>query len=82
MESTLGGLVSDRPHQALPRAVVKTVLYRVMMVCITVLVAYLVVDDAAAALSIGFVTNVVKTATYYGYERLWDRVAWGIADTR
>jgi uncharacterized membrane protein len=78
MESTLGGLVSDRPHQALSRAVVKTVLYRVMMVCITVLVAYLVVGDAAAALSIGFVTNVVKTATYYGYERLWDRIAWGV----
>jgi uncharacterized membrane protein len=74
----LDGLVSDRPHQALSRAVVKTLCYRVVMVCITVVVAYLVVGDASAALSIGFVSNLLKTATYYGYERLWDRVAWGV----
>jgi len=28
--------------------------------------------------SIGFVANLVKTVTYYGYERLWDRIAWGV----
>lgn len=78
MSLALDGLVSDRPHQALSRAVVKTLLYRVVMVCITVVVAYLVVGDVSAALSIGFVSNLLKTATYYGYERLWDRIAWGV----
>ncbi|PSQ52046.1 hypothetical protein BRD20_08625 [Halobacteriales archaeon SW_8_65_20] len=43
----------------------------------SVIVAYLVVGDVADALSIGLVTNLVKTLTYYGYERLWDRIAWG-----
>ena len=78
MRSTLGKLVTRRPHQALSRAVVKTLCYRAVMVCITVLVAYVVVGDVSSALSIGLVTNVVKTATYYGYERLWDHIAWGV----
>lgn len=78
MGGLLDGLVSDRPHQALSRAVVKTALYRVVMVCVSVAVAYLVVGDVSAALSIGLVTNAVKTATYYSYERLWDRIAWGV----
>lgn len=78
MPSALDGLVSDRPHQAVPRAVVKTALYRLLMICISVVVAYAVVGDVSAALSIGLATNVVKTGTYYGYERLWDRIAWGV----
>jgi len=69
-----------RPLQARRRAVAKTVCYRLVMVLVSVGVAYAVVGDAAAALSIGLATNLVKTATYYGYERLWDRIAWGRTD--
>lgn len=60
------------------RALVKTLLYRALMIVITVVVAYAVTKDTAAALSIGLVSNAVKTGTYYGYERLWDRIAWGV----
>lgn len=60
------------------RAVVKTLCYRALMVTITVLVAWLVVGDVGQAASIGLVTNGVKTLTYYGYERLWDHVSWGV----
>ncbi|MFC7177088.1 DUF2061 domain-containing protein [Halosegnis marinus] len=66
------------PLQDRKRAVVKTACYRVVMVLVSVTVAYLVVGDATDALSIGLLTNVVKTLTYYGYERLWDRIAWGV----
>jgi uncharacterized membrane protein len=66
------------PLQARRRAIVKTAGYRLLMLVITVLVAYLVVGDAGEALSIGLVANVVKTLTYYSYERLWDRIAWGV----
>ncbi|QAU11942.1 DUF2061 domain-containing protein [Halorubrum sp. BOL3-1] len=60
------------------RAVVKTLRYRALMVTITVVVAWLVVGDVGQAASIGFVANAVKTLTYYGYERLWDHVSWGV----
>lgn len=66
------------PLQARRRAVIKTALYRGVMVIVSIVVAYLVVGDVSDAFSIGLATNVIKTVTYYGYERLWDRVAWGV----
>jgi uncharacterized membrane protein len=69
---------ADAVH-ARRRAVVKTLCYRALMVTITVAVAWLVVGDVGQAASIGLVTNAVKTLTYYGYERLWDRVARGVS---
>jgi uncharacterized membrane protein len=67
-----------RPHQRLSRAVAKTLGYRLCMVCITVAVALAVVEDLDAALSIGVATNLLKTGTYFCYERAWDRVEWGL----
>lgn len=73
------GILTRSPHQRTSRALVKTLLYRVLMVVITVVVAFGFTGDTGAALSIGVVSNAIKTCTYYGYERLWDRVSWGMA---
>lgn len=70
---------SGKPHQNRLRAVVKTLCYRLLMVLITVSVAWFVVGNVADALNIGIAANVVKTGTYYTYERLWDRISWGLA---
>lgn len=67
-------LLSHAPLNGRRRAVVKTLGYRALMVLITVFVAWVVVGDVSDALDIGLVTNAVKTGTYYGYERLWDRI--------
>lgn len=48
------------------------------MVCITVVVAWSVTGSTGEALSIGLATNLLKTCTYYGYERVWDHVSWGV----
>lgn len=69
------------PHQRMSRALVKTLLYRTLMVVITISVAFFFTGNTGDALSIGLVSNVIKTGTYYGYERLWDRVSWGVATT-
>jgi len=73
-------LVSRSALHARKRALAKTLCYRALMVAITVLVAWIVVGDVSDAVNIGLVANVVKTVTYYGYERLWDHVTWGIAE--
>ncbi|PSQ08355.1 hypothetical protein BRC97_00310 [Halobacteriales archaeon QS_6_71_20] len=73
-------LLSRSALQHRRRALVKTLCYRLLMVAITVLVAWAVVGDATDALNIGIAANVVKTGTYYTYERVWDRIAWGVAD--
>lgn len=62
------------------RAIVKTLLYRLVMILVTIVVALVVTGQVDQALSIGIAANVVKTATYYGYERLWDRIDWGLQD--
>ena len=73
-------LLSRSALQHRRRALVKTLCYRLLMVAITVLVAWAVVGDATDALNIGIAANVVKTGTYYTYERVWDRISWGVAD--
>ena len=73
-----GGIVTRSPQQRMSRALVKTLLYRTLMVMITSSVAFLFTGNTSDALSIGLVANVIKTGTYYGYERLWDRVTWGL----
>lgn len=67
------------PVQRRSRAVVKTLAYRLLMVCITVAVVFAFTRDVGQALGIGLVTNLAKTGTYYAYERLWDRLDWGLA---
>lgn len=72
-------LPTRSPIQARRRALVKTVCYRIVMICITVAVAWLVTGNTADAVSIGLVTNLLKTGTYYAYERVWDRISWGVS---
>lgn len=76
----MGSFVSRSALHDRKRAIAKTLCYRALMVAVTVLVAWAVVGDVSDAVNIGLVTNVVKTATYYGYERLWDHVSWGVVD--
>lgn len=59
------------------RSLVKTAVYRTIMVLITVVVAFFFTDDATASISIGLTANAIKTFTYFGYERLWARIGWG-----
>lgn len=66
-----------RIHQHHSRTLVKTVGYRVVMLLVTVGVAFVVTGEVMAAVNIGVATNAIKTVTYYGYERLWARIAWG-----
>lgn len=59
------------------RTIAKTIGYRVVMVLVTVVVAFAVTRDLSSAVDIGIAANVVKTVVYYLYERLWSRIAWG-----
>jgi uncharacterized membrane protein len=50
------------------------------MMVVTVPVAWGVVGDVGDAVSVGLVTNLVKTGPYYGYERVWDGISRGMTD--
>lgn len=51
------------------------------MVVITIVVAFVITGNTADALSIGIASNVIKTVAYYGYERVWGRITWGVTVT-
>ncbi|MFW6265387.1 MAG: DUF2061 domain-containing protein [Halanaeroarchaeum sp.] len=61
------------PDRGWWESLVKALVYRLFMVVLTVIVAFVVTTDSVAALQIGVATNVLKTGTYYAYERLWER---------
>ena len=71
-------LFTWRPYQRRRRAIVKTLCYRLFMILITIGVAFLITGNTGEAVSIGLITNVAKTFTYYVYERAWDHIAWGV----
>lgn len=81
IRSTVLDSLSSGGAESYARSIVKTVGYRVLMVIVTVVVAYAVTDDPTSALQIGVAANVIKTVTYFGYERLWTRISWGLRDS-
>jgi len=78
MASAVDRVITRYPHQLRSRAVVKTLLYRVFMLVLTMVVVYGFTGNVGDAVNIGIVTNLAKTGTYYVYERAWDRIAWGV----
>lgn len=64
--------------QSHPRTLVKTAAYRALMFAVTFAIALFFTGRVEQAASIGVATNLVKTGTYYGYERLWARIEWGL----
>jgi len=74
-----GNLVSRSALQARKRAIVKTLCYRLVMILVTIIVAWVFVGDVADAVNIGIAANLIKTLTYYGYERIWDHITWGLS---
>ncbi|KYH27918.1 hypothetical protein HAPAU_05930 [Halalkalicoccus paucihalophilus] len=70
-------VVSRQALCAHSRVIVKTLCYRVFMFLLTAAVALAVTGSLGEALSIGVATNLLKTVTYYAYERVWAHVTWG-----
>lgn len=65
-------------NQAHRRTLTKTIIYRVLMVATTILIAFAFTSNVDTALKIGIGANIVKTATYYLYERVWSHITWGM----
>lgn len=73
-------VVTWRPRDGWRRTLVKTLAYRVFMFLITALVTLAVTGSLSDAVNVGVATNVIKTLTYFGYERAWSRIHWDIID--
>lgn len=54
-------------------ALLKTVTYGVMHICVATLLAYIISGSWAVAISIGLLEPLVQTVFFYMHERVWER---------
>ena len=59
------------------RSVGKSISWRILASCDTILISYLITGSIAIAASIGSIEVLTKMFLYYFHERVWDRVAYG-----
>lgn len=59
------------------RSIAKAITWRIIAVIITTSTAYFFTREVALSLGIGMVDSVIKMFTYYGHERLWNRIEFG-----
>ena len=65
-------------HDHHKRSLLKAISWRVTGTIDTILVSFLVSGQIKVALSIGFVELFTKIGLYYGHERFWNRIRFGI----
>ena len=59
------------------RSVGKSISWRILASCDTILISYLITSSIAIAASIGSIEVLTKMFLYYFHERVWDRIAYG-----
>lgn len=63
----------DKPF----RSIAKTISWRGVGTMDTIIISYIVVGSAVAAVSIGAIELVTKMLLYYFHERAWNKISFG-----
>ena len=53
------------------KTIIKTLIWRVIAISITILTGWAVSGDWRFGLAVGSIDTVLKTIGYFGYERIW-----------
>jgi uncharacterized membrane protein len=67
-----------KPKIARSRHLLKTVTWRIIGTLDTILIGWLVSGDHKVGLTIGSLELITKMALYYGHERLWYGIDYGV----
>jgi uncharacterized membrane protein len=59
------------------RSISKSISWRILASCDTMLISYLITGSIAIAASIGSIEVLTKMFLYYFHERVWDRIEYG-----
>jgi len=63
------------------RSVVKAATYRVLMMFLDFITIYLMTGTVHIAVGFMIVSNISTTIAYFGHERIWARIKWGVSRT-
>lgn len=69
--------INDEKNDTHLRTLVKTIVFRVEVSCITIVIVYLFTKEITKSLSIATVEFFVKMVAYYANERIWGKIQWG-----
>jgi adenylylsulfate kinase len=59
------------------RSFVKALSYRIWGTLTSVIVVYIITQNASVSIAIAFWETVVKVFVYYAHERGWNYIQWG-----
>ena len=59
------------------RSIAKSISWRVIATCTTMILVFVFTGKLALAASIGFFEVIIKLTIYYAHERAWANVTWG-----
>jgi uncharacterized membrane protein len=60
------------------RSIVKTIGYRIIILTLDFVAVYLFTKQIKIAVGFMIVSNVYTTLGYFFYERIWQKIKWGI----
>ena len=64
------------------RSIAKAVSWRIFASLVTMLTVFVFTRELVLSAGIGIVDAVIKIIGYYGHERLWHKIRFGIKETR
>jgi len=70
--------MTDGPRMSRRRSLAKTLTWRVTATTDTFLISLLITGSFAWATSIASIEVLTKMFPYYGHERVWARLGWGV----
>ena len=67
----------DFMNETRKRSIVKSVLWRVICIVVSIVTSFFLTGNLDIAVAIGTVYNAITMVLYYFHERLWDKIGWG-----
>ena len=69
------GVIHSKEHWL--RSLVKTVVYRIIIIIMDFTVVYLLTKQVEIAFAFMIISNTYTSIVYYIHERIWNRIKWG-----
>jgi len=70
-------IITSMIYETPTRSLVKTIIYRIWVLCTTYIMLLVTGQSLASALVPTLIINAVWMTSFYLYDRLWARISWG-----
>ena len=67
-------------QETFKRTVVKTLIWRVIAILTTIILAVLLYNDLQKAATLGLADYIFKLVIHFIFERIWNKILWGFEE--